>query len=392
MARPKLLARLRRLAPELVLGLVVVFGAITLWQAFAVIKNLRDQARQTSRIYGQVIPLLADPDPNEVSVTLLALVTEIRQAGMPLVITDQEGRPTQVANTPYDHEGDPGLPEYVAQLDRNNPPIEVQGIGQLHFGMLPAARRLSLLTYMQLSILALTIIVGIWAYRSAVNRDRDRLWVAMARESAHQLGTPLMSAEAWVDRLAEGTSDAPQVAKHLRGDLERLNRVAQRFERIGRPARRDHVALGATAERIATYFQPRLPKHANAVTLTVQAPDAGPTIIADQTLIEWAMEALVRNAIDALSGRGGTIDVSVDEDATSAYVRISDNGPGIPLEVRATLFEPGITTKSGGWGIGLALAKRIVDDVHGGRLSLDPNAASTVFVAELPKIPDDADD
>ena len=388
MRRLKLLARMRRFAPELVLGLVVVFGAITLWQAFAVIKNLRDQARQTSRIYAQVIPLLADPDPNDV----LALVTEIRQAGMPLVITDQGGRPTQVANTPFDHEDDPGLLEYVAQLDRNNPSIEVRGIGDLHFGMLPAARRLSFLTYMQLSILALTILVGLWAYRSAVNRDRDRLWVAMARESAHQLGTPLMSAEAWVDRLAEGTSDASKVAEHLRGDLERLNRVAQRFERIGRPARRDRVALGATAERIATYFRPRLPKHANAVTLTVHAPAAGPTIIADQTLIEWAMEALVRNAIDALSGRGGNIDVSVEEDGTSAYVRIADDGPGIPLEVRATLFEPGITTKSGGWGIGLALAKRIVDDVHGGRLSLDPNAAGTVFVAELPKMPDDDDD
>jgi signal transduction histidine kinase len=388
MARLKLLARIRRFAPELVLGLVVVFGAITLWQAFAVIKNLRDQARQTSHIYAQVIPLLADPDPNEV----LALVTEIRQAGMPLVITDQAGRPTQVANTPYDHEDDPRLLEYVAQLDRNHSPIEVRGIGQLHFGMLPSARRLSFLTYLQLSILALTILVGVWAYRSAVNRDRDRLWVAMARESAHQLGTPLMSAEAWVDRLAEGTSDAPKVAEHLRGDLERLNRVAQRFERIGRPARRDRVALGATAERIATYFQPRLPKHANAVILTVHAPDAGPTIIADQTLIEWAMEALVRNAIDALSGRGGTIDVSVEEDSTSAYVRITDNGPGIPLEVRATLFEPGITTKSGGWGIGLALAKRIVDDVHGGRLALDPIADGTVFVAELPKMPNDDDD
>jgi signal transduction histidine kinase len=84
--------------------------------------------------------------------------------------------------------------------------------------------------------------------------------------------------------------------------------------------------------------------------------------------------------------------VSVEEDVASAYVRIADNGPGIPLEVRATLFEPGITTKSGGWGIGLALATRIVDDVHGGRLSHDPNAVGTVFVAELPKTPDDDDD
>ena len=392
MAKSKFLARIRRFAPELVLGLVVVFGAITLWQAFAVIKNLRDQARQTSRIYARLIPLPTEPDPAEVEVKLLALVNEIVEGGLPLVVTNQAGAPTHVANTPYDDVRDPRLLEYVVQLDRNNPPIAITGFGHLHFGMLPAARPLAVLTYLQLSVLALTILVGIWAYRSAVSRDRDRLWVAMARESAHQLGTPLMSAGAWVDRLAEGTSDGPKVAEHLRSDLERLHRVAQRFERIGRPARRDRVALGATAERIATYFRARLPKHANAVTLTVDAPDAGPTIVADQTLIEWAMEALVRNAIDALSGRGGAIDVSVDEDATLAYIRVRDDGPGIPLEVRATLFEPGITTKSGGWGIGLALAKRIVDDVHGGRLTLDPSTAETLFVAELPKTPDDDDD
>ena len=108
------------------------------------------------------------------------------------------------------------------------------------------------------------------AYRAAVTRDRGRLWIAMARESAHQLGTPLMSASAWVDRLEEGTTDGPEVAQHLRADLERLQRVVQRFERIGRPARRDRVALGALAERVATYFRPRLPKHANAVELCVQ--------------------------------------------------------------------------------------------------------------------------
>jgi signal transduction histidine kinase len=390
MARPRFLARIRRFAPELVLGLVVVLGAITIWQAFSVISHVRDQARQTSRIYGQVAVALEDPDTSNIYVTLLALVGEIRATGIPLVVTDANGHPTAVANTPFAVD-DARLIEYVEELDRSQAPIAYR-TGELHFGALPAALRLSVLTYMQLSVLALTILVGIWAYRSAVNRDRDRLWVAMARESAHQLGTPLMSAEAWVDRLEEGTSDASAVAGHLRGDLERLNRVAQRFERIGRPARRDRVSLGATAERIAAYFQPRLPKHANAVALTVNAPDAGPTITADQTLIEWALESLVRNAIDALSGRGGTIEVSVDEDASMAYLRVSDDGPGIPLEVRATLFEPGITTKTGGWGIGLALAKRIVDDVHGGRLTLDANAAQTVFIAALPKTPDHDDD
>jgi hypothetical protein len=234
-------------------------------------------------------------------------------------------------------------------------------------------------------VLLAAVLASIWAYRIAVNRDRDRLWVAMARESAHQLGTPLMSAEAWVDRLADGASAPAEIARHLRDDLDRLDRVARRFERIGRPMRRDRVPLGAIAERVAEYFRPRLPRHATAIVLSVDAPTAGPYLRGDAVLIEWALESLVRNSLDALSGRGGEIRVSVKETATMAVVRVQDDGPGIPAEVRNTLFEPGVTTKTGGWGIGLALAQRIFEEVHGGRLHLEPGAGA-VFVAEMPRI------
>jgi signal transduction histidine kinase len=228
------------------------------------------------------------------------------------------------------------------------------------------------------------VLAAAWAYRSAVGRDRDRLWVAMARESAHQLGTPLMSAAGWVERLDKAGPEAQDIAGHLADDLERLERVAQRFERIGRPAHRDRVALGALAERVAAYFQPRLPRHVNQVKIVVQAPAAGPFVSGDVVLLEWALEALVRNSIDALSGKGGTITVGVDGVGPWSRIRVSDDGPGVPTDVRGTLFEPGVTTKQGGWGIGLALARRIVEDVHGGRLTLQGGPPGAVFVADLP--------
>jgi signal transduction histidine kinase len=193
-----------------------------------------------------------------------------------------------------------------------------------------------------------------------------------------------MSAEAWIDRLADGAIDPADAVPNLRGDLERLQRVAQRFERIGRPARRDRVALGALAERIAAYFEPRLPRHAHPVKITMDAPSAGPVINADSVLLEWALEALVRNALDALSGRGGSIDITVDDRDDWATIRVADDGPGIAPAVRPSVFEPGVTTKQGGWGIGLALARRIVEDVHGGRLNIAPSSAGTTFVVELP--------
>src|SRR2546430_3144154 len=195
----------------------------------------------------------------------------------------------------------------------------------------------------------------------------------MARESAHQLGTPLMSLTGWIAYVREtrGTR-LSDLADHLEADAERLERVAKRFERIGRPARREPVGLGAVAERVVSYFRPRLPTLTSPVTLALDAAGPGPTALGDPVLIEWALEALIKNAIDALSGRGGRIDVTADALGTAARVSVRDDGPGLSAEIRARLFEPGMSTKVGGWGIGLALARRVVEQQHRRRVSHHP--------------------
>ncbi len=378
--------RLKRFGPEVVLSLVVLLGGVSLWQTWEVAGHLRSEARESSRIFGRVIAALNDTIPGAETEVLFQLVVDIRATGLPVVITDTAGAATAWQNLPFEASADDRrVVEYARSLDRANPPILIPGTGQIHFGDLPLGRRLRLLALLQFALLACAVGAGVWAYRAAVDRDRDRLWVAMARESAHQLGTPLMSAGAWVDRLANGGTDTTEIVRHLRVDLERLHRVAQRFERIGRPARRDRVALGALAERVAAYFEPRLPRHANRIFLEVRAPEAGPIVTGDAVLLEWALEALVRNAIDALSGRGGAVTLSVCcDESDTASVSVADDGPGIAPEVRGRIFNPGVTTKSGGWGIGLALARRIVEDVHDGRLTVGTPEQGAEFVATLP--------
>jgi signal transduction histidine kinase len=378
--------RLQGLGPEIALALVILLSGVSLWQAWNLSGHLADEAAQSSRIYGQVIAALSDSSEGAQTAALLAVVQEIRTTGLPVIITDPAGRPTQAANLPFGDApaDDPRVAAYVDVLDHDRAPIPVAGLGRVHYGPLPVGRRLTMLGILQLGLLLSAVVAGAWAYRAAGERDRDRLWVAMARESAHQLGTPLMSANAWVDRLLERGEHTGEIAGHLLADLERLHRVAQRFERIGRPPRLDRVALGGIIERTVTYFTPRLPRHAHQVRFAVEAPAAGPYVNGDPVLLEWALEALVRNSLDALSGRGGTITLRVDCDQRLARVAVHDDGPGVPPEVRSRLFEPGVTTKTGGWGIGLALARRIVEDVHDGRLTLGAAGPGTEFVLEVP--------
>jgi signal transduction histidine kinase len=262
------------------------------------------------------------------------------------------------------------------------------GVGEVHYGALPNAQRFTLLAVLQIGMLACLVVLALWAFRWRVESARDRLWVAMARESAHQMGTPLMSMTGWIGYLREHPeTPASTVVEHLQADAERLERVAKRFERIGRPARREAIGLGALAERVVHYYRPRLPALASAVRLDLQAPGAGPTALGDPVLIEWALEALVKNAVDALSGRGGNIRVVVEARDRTACVRVWDDGPGVAPEVRAQLFEPGVSTKTGGWGLGLALARRIVERQHGGRLAFHTTAdGGTEFVLELPAL------
>jgi signal transduction histidine kinase len=229
--------------------------------------------------------------------------------------------------------------------------------------------------------------LGVWAYRAQIAAARDRLWVAMARESAHQLGTPLMSLTGWIGYLRENP-DTPgrELITHLEADAERLERVAKRFERIGRQAGQERVALGAVAERVVAYFRPRLPTLASPVTVDLAASGPGPMALGDPVLVEWALEALIKNAVDALSGRGGRIAVRVEAVGEMARVSVRDDGPGVSPEVRARLFEPGVSTKPGGWGLGLALTRRIVEQQHGGRVTYRPNATGSEFVLEFPMV------
>ncbi len=387
MAPARVERRFGAVRPGTVWALIGVAALLTLVFAWLVARHLTQDARRASAIYARVFTGLAKPGEGGSTDALLQLAQEIRAEGIPIVVTDERGLATDTANLPRTMALDsPELRTFVAALDRVNAPVVEPAVGTIHFGAPPVRAQLRLVFALELVALLAVLGAGLVAYRADLRGARDRVFVAMARESAHQLGTPLTSLAGWIEQLKEGAGErAAEIAEFLQADFWRLKRVASRFERIGQPPRRERVDLGALCEAQAAYFRPRLPRLANQVTLSVAVESRAPVVAGDALLLEWAIEALVKNAVDALKGRSGRITLEVRDEPEAVLLVIEDDGPGVSPGMLDDLFAPGSSTKTGGWGLGLALTRRIVEEGHGGTVVLEPGARGARFAIRLPR-------
>jgi signal transduction histidine kinase len=379
-------------------GFVVAVGVVLLLGSYIVytqrvVFELRREAERSGRMYARVYEALADTSA-DANAALLDLARHIGESKVPVLVTDSDGNPTNALNTPFDARlnavsgrgdarlgRDPTFREYIVKLDRQNVPIVEEGVGTVHIGDTPLVNGLRIIPLVQAGTLALLLLAGIYAFRTRERADREKVWAGMARESAHQLGTPLSSLSGWLELLSEREGD-PMTSKaieHMRGDLDRLERVAHRFERIGRPPRQDPVDVRHLVEQVGGYFRARVPTLAHAVEIAASGGDEPLLVHGDAVLLEWALEVLMKNAVDALAGRGGRIYITSSRVPEGVRIRVADDGPGIPREIRTRVFEAGFSTKDSGWGVGLALAKRIVEENHGGRLLLVPAPRGATF-------------
>ena len=369
---------MRRGAPVAAIAVLValLLGSYVVYTQ-AVVAELRREALRSSTAYARVYLALSDTSEEASTQALLDLARSIREQGVPLIVTDAAGRPAAHANLPGIRDDAPADDErvraFVPRLDAENAPVTVAGLGRVHYGNTPLVRGLRVIPALQAVTAGILLVAAFLIVLTRGRAARERIWAGMARESAHQLGTPLSSLAGWIELLNDPAASPETVrraAGQMRVDVERLERVAHRFERIGREPRNDAVDVRALVDRVADYFRPRVPTRANPIEISVRHEAAELVVAGDPVLLEWAVEALTKNAVDALAGRGGTVRLSTSRVAGAARIRIADDGPGIPRELRTRVFEPGFSTKPGGWGVGLALARRIVEEGHGGRLAL----------------------
>ena len=298
---------------------------------------------------------------------------------VPIVIADDRLRPL-VSNLPVEITSDPvRLRAEIMEMSRHNRPIVVSyhfppETFTIYYGMTDYStlvssahsEALAFFPYVQLIIIAVFAVFAYIAFMSTKQNEQNRVWVGLAKETAHQLGTPTSSLLGWVEYLRSQPVDQMAV-EEMAKDLVHLNKIVDRFSKIGSETQLTPMNINEVVGDTVLYFRRRVPRN---VQLTYNGLAMAPIEVPiNAALFEWVVENLMKNSLDALQGQG-SIEVIVGENDSSVFVEVSDTGKGIPKSNWTRIFEPGFTTKTRGWGLGLSLSRRIIEEYHKGKIAV----------------------
>ena len=259
------------------------------------------------------------------------------------------------------------LYQKLKEFREGYPPIEIDyGLGKeyLYYSDSTTLKQLLLFPYVQVAVFLIILGVSVLAIVSLKRADQNFIWEGMSRETAHQLGTPISSLMAWRELLMAQAVD-PMVVQEMGKDIQRLEMIADRFQKIGSSPKLEPCDLGVLVMKAVTYLQPRISKGVSISVL--DEPEEAVYVLASEQLIAWVFENLIKNAVDAMQSKGA-ISIRYGAGEEHAFIEIQDTGKGLPRAQWEKIFRPGYTTRQRGWGLGLSLARRIVQDYHKGRI------------------------
>jgi hypothetical protein len=359
----------------------IVFISALLFYTQELVNGLRNEARGILLFYVQFYERAATGDDDG---ALNFIFDEIiKRTDFPIILADAEDEATswKGLDIPSDDTSDKAkarVRSIMATMKKEIPPIPLKYndivLGYLYYGDSKLIRQLLWLPYIEIGLAGLFLLVAIFGFNSIRRSEQQFIWVGMAKETAHQLGTPISSLLGWVELLRshnENSESAGTLAEMQR-DLERLSKVASRFSQIGSRAALKEQELLPIIDDVVHYFQRRLPQMGKEVRIDVAATTT-PVLTINRDLFEWVLENLIKNALDAIEKPLGLITIDVQPSPMKRYrtvIDVRDNGRGIEPAVRKQIFKPGFSTKKRGWGLGLSLSRRIVEDYHRGKLLL----------------------
>jgi len=288
---------------------------------------------------------------------------------IPVIVTTRDGKVINTANIDEEISENPiKIKAFLAKLKTENNPIIIELSGEFQYLYYGNSTLLKKLKYYPIALLLIIVLFTALVYnfyRSTKMATQNKLWAGMAKETAHQIGTPLSSLIGWVEFLkAENVNEA--ITVEIERDIERLKTITDRFSKIGSEPKLENKDIVQETQESYDYLQSRFSKQ---VEFSFKAPNKPITVLMNPTLHGWTIENLMKNAIDAMKGRG-KLTVSIEDDDEFVKIKVSDTGSGIPKKQFKNVFEPGFTTKKRGWGLGLSLTKRIVEEYHKGTIKV----------------------
>jgi len=370
----------------LVIGTSFIIVALILWNTYDFTKKFKSEERRKMEVMAKAYERLSIADLN----ADISLEENIigNNHDIPMILTDERDSITYWSNLDTIKEKDPlYLKKQLAIMKSQNQPILVShNIGNItqyiYYRDSDLLKKLKYYPLLLILILFLFSCVIYLFFKSYKIADQNKLWTGMAKETAHQIGTPLTSLLGWIEILRLNNTDESTV-KEIENDIQRLNTIAERFSKIGSVPVLEKMNVVEATQNSFNYLESRSSKQVIFSFNSVK-----PTIYGDINLqlFSWVIENLVKNAIDAMEGKG-KIHLQIAESNTHITIQISDTGKGIPKPLQHKIFSPGFTTKKRGWGLGLSLAKRIIEDYHNGKISVIKSEVKkgTIFGISLKK-------
>lgn len=390
--------RRRGIIGFLILSVVVV--SVFLLYSDSLVKDLSEQERERMQIWAdatrEIVNLGNSEAPAGTGVDFLLSIIE-RNRTIPVLLTDDDGEIIMQRNFSL-----PESPDSLAlfslsdvnreflmkKLDKlcdspNVIEIDMGDAGRqwLYYEDSKVLKSLSFYPYVQVLVLLAFVLIVYYAVSSTKRAEQNKVWVGLSKETAHQLGTPISSLMAWMELLEE-SGVSPETVAEMNKDVKRLSTIASRFSKIGSKPSMEPHDLNEIVGHAAEYMSSRISRR---ISLKVNPWNSPLTVTLSPPLTEWVMENLIKNAVDAMEG-SGNITVDIRPEKNTAVIEITDTGKGIARKNQKAIFNPGFTTKSRGWGLGLTLTKRIIEDYHGGLIYVKKSelGVGTTFAIELP--------